>query len=209
MVAVEQRGGQIVKQEHGLSSSELVTALRTLPPELYPRYFKIILGSKTEEGTIPFSTAKFRWAYRDREGMFTPDWYKPLEISPQGNPEQVRAIGQALLLGNKPAEVIYKADGEEYANKSAYKGFIDKELEQQIINGPYQINYAILAVTLYHLTGYSQGDYPDTTICFKKESNGEYSTDLTIAGGLSPKEENILRNWYSSLPFLHPIGQNK
>jgi hypothetical protein len=188
----KERGGVPVEQMYGLLPSELITALRTLPQELYPHYSKITLDPKTEEGIIPCSTVNLEWTKWGEIRMFIPRFSRPFDINlPEDpSPEQLQEIKRALLMGNKPARVLYEID-----SRSAYGMFIDKELEQQVINGSYQIKYAKLNIL------------SDTGVSFVRSLNGEYSADLAIGRELSPENKIALENWYSSLSSLHPFGQ--
>lgn len=194
-LGTEQRGSRTA--EYKLSSSELITALKTLPLELYPQSFKIMLDLKKEEEHILGSTAILYYVNWEKTKIFLPKVDNSLEINFSEFPEQVQETKQALLIGKKPARVLYEAEG-----KSAYGIFLNEELEQQIIKSSYQIKKAELCITVD-----DTGEYVDTAVSIERKSNDEYSVDMTIGEALSPENKVALKNWYSSLSSLHPVGQ--
>lgn len=197
-LGTEQKDGLPIEQKVSLAAPELIDALKNLPREVYPVNLEVSLSSIDETDVIPLTTARVEWHHIGGKGMYVVETYKPLEFY-TSDANQLGEIKRSLLSGKKPSTIRYLSGG--YGDyRSAYEKFINEELEQQVINGPYQINGAMLTITTYHMSGYSQGDYADTAVFIrKKRDEDNYLVELRVGREISSVNENALRNWFSTL----------
>ncbi len=73
-----------------------------------------------------------------------------------------------------------------------FKDFIQKV--ERLREEGYELHRGTLAITTYHLTGYNQGDYPDTKLRF-----GKKNLELKEGREISNEDLEKLVTWFNSL----------
>jgi hypothetical protein len=80
---------------------------------------------------------------------------------------------------------------------SHFKAFQESVLDA-LLKGGYQVMEGTLTLTMYHLTGYNEGDYPDTQVTMY--SSGRHNgLELRMGSEISAKGEKLLEDWFSGL----------
>ena len=82
----------------------------------------------------------------------------------------------------------------------------DKYLDN-LLDEDYKLEEGELTITTYRLTGYNQGDYPDTEVLFGQEP-GRNGLELRVGESDTSAEQALqLREWFSGLELKYNTAQ--
>lgn len=110
---------------------------------------------------------------------------------------------QPAIGSYKPERVFSGGRINQIRIEGGFNFFRDNLLEEAVSNG-YKVSWADLALTTYHLTGYNQGDYPDTILQFGAgiESLGK-GLNLIIGSHIERADADKLRDWFRGLDLKY------
>lgn len=142
------------------------------------------------KGIIPFSFVRFEWDFN--EGLFKPRAFLSDSILTNSSPEGIKG----LIKGGRVHKIMFTNGYREAVNDQ-----LPFLLEQN-----YKINSGDIALSLYHLTGYNQGYYPDTQIIFDLE-NHRNGLELKMGSNISQEDELKVKSWFNRLYNKYQLKQ--
>lgn len=222
MISLHLRADQTIFVQRPRAHQTFHEALRTIPTTpVYgsimfsafgidkPRYAKDpeadqrYLEECKDKGVMPHTHQQLR--YYERGGLYVPSNAHPLANISVDSPSEIKSAAiNGLLIGGKIHQIELGLK-EHYGNEAGYRFLVDSFIARMLEND-YQISSGELTLSSYHLTGYSEGDYPDWKLKFQTSPRGG-EMNLVTGSRLSEIDSANLNGWFSRLREIHEGGQ--
>jgi hypothetical protein len=146
---------------------------------------KIYFSQCVDKGVIPFSRIVLEPFYSNEQKKIL------FRSDASGFPVPDYAMG-FLVKGGRLHRIEVKT-----TRHPSFEAFRESVLDT-LVKGGYQIMNGTLTLTLYHLTGYNEGDYADTEVTMY--SSGSHSgLELKMGSEISDEGEKLLEQWFGGL----------